>query len=94
MIRSVTFPFPPGLSMLSARMPIADIMSTHAKVFLPVDEIDHLGRTWQRFRLIENSHLQRKDGVETVTIEFVEDIPDKVYEPDELVEVLLGAFEA
>lgn len=76
--------------MLSAQMPISAIITTDAKVFLPVDELDHLGRVWRRFRLMELYTLSRKDGVDTVTIEFVEDIPDKVWPADEVVEVLLG----
>lgn len=82
------------MSILSAKMPAAAIITTQAQVFLQVGELDHLGRVWQRFRRMEHYHLQRKDGVETVTIEFAEnEVPDQVYPADQELEVLLIALD-
>jgi hypothetical protein len=84
----VTNPFPPGLTLLSARMPIAAILRLDQKVFLPVREIDHLDQSWQQFRLMERYTIRG----DVVTISFIDDIPDQDYPAGEEVEVLLGAY--
>ena len=50
-------------------MPIATIINLGQKVFLSVEEVDHLNRSWVQFQLMEHFSLHR-DGP---------DKPDKDY---------------
>jgi hypothetical protein len=77
--------------MLMCRMPIGRTFPLGVKVFLLVDEIDHLDHTWSRFRLTEQTIFSTDvaAGKDIVTVRFVENIPDKVYDATEEVDVLL-----
>jgi hypothetical protein len=88
----MTNPFPPNLTLLSATMPIAAIIRLDQAVFLPVQQIDHLGVSWQQYRLMARYTLHSPGGQDVVTIEFVDDVPDQDYVAGQEVQVLLGAF--
>jgi hypothetical protein len=57
----MTYAFPAKLTLLSAKVPIATIISLGQKVFLSVDEVDHLNRSWVQFQMMEQFSLHR-DG--------------------------------
>jgi hypothetical protein len=47
------------LTLLSARVPIATAINFGQKVFLSVEEVDHLNRGWVQFQLMEHFSLHR-----------------------------------
>ena len=90
----MTNPFPAGLTLLSAKMPIAaviDVIDTSVRqpAFLPVGEVDHRGRTFTQFRQVSDLTNYLSYTGDFVRVEFV-DIPDRNYPADEEVEVILG----
>jgi hypothetical protein len=63
------YAFPAKLTLLSAKVPIATVINLGQKVFVSVEEVDPLNRSWVQFQLMEHFSLDR-DGP---------DKPDKDY---------------
>ena len=57
----MTYPFPAKLTLLSAKVPIATVINLGQKMFVSVEEVDPLNRSWVQFQLMEQFSLHR-DG--------------------------------
>ena len=55
------YAFPAKLTLLSAKVPIATVINLGQKVFVSVEEVDPLNRSWVQFQLMEHFSLDR-DG--------------------------------
>ena len=62
----------PGIRLIEDSMPAGDVFALQTNVFLKVDEVDHLGRSWRKFRYTSSFELRTEDTGETVHIGFAD----------------------
>ncbi|WP_155945972.1 hypothetical protein [Mycobacterium simiae] len=85
--------FPTGTYMLHARIPNIELLRLQNE-FLKVDDMEHLGHSWTRYRRAKGP-TYRPPGVDThTTIEFVDpDVPDTTFKLSDEAAVAVAVAE-
>jgi hypothetical protein len=83
----------PGTRLIEDSMPVAEVFALQTNVFLKVDDIDHLGRTWRRLRQTSAFHRDPDGGEDSITAEFADpEVPARRYAPGGSVDVMMAVY--
>lgn len=85
--------FAPGIYVLATTILPAELVTLGSAAFVPVDQESEAGYLWRKFQLLSRVNVHREQGVDTVTIEFVDStVPGKSYPAGVPIDVKLSAY--